>query len=225
MIERLDPATSVLYSSAVEPLFMPNIWLDVPEAPNPVPPLVNANAVARVKDEADKAPVNVPPPWELIPKPVQSLPLTPIPPVTTSAPVVEDVEFVLLLTVRTPRDSTVDLNIVAPVTPNPAATSNVEPIIVAPEIFPVPNTTKVDLKVVAPVTPNPAATSKVEPIIVAPEILPVPNTTNVDLSVVAPVTPNPAATSNVEPIIVAPEILPVPVNTALPVNVLAPAMV
>ena len=91
MIERLDPATSVLYSSAVEPLFMPNIWLDVPEATNPVPPLVNGNAVARVKDEADKAPVNVPPPVELMPDPAKSLPLTPSPPVITAAPVVDDV--------------------------------------------------------------------------------------------------------------------------------------
>ena len=50
----------------------------------------------------------------------------------------------------------VDLRVVAPVTPNPAATSKVEPIIVAPEILPVPSTVNVDLNIVAPVTPKPA---------------------------------------------------------------------
>jgi hypothetical protein len=44
----------------------------------------------------------------------------------------------------------VDLNVVAPVTPNPAATSKVEPIIVAPEMFPVPVNTALPVKVFAP---------------------------------------------------------------------------
>jgi hypothetical protein len=142
-----------------------------------------------------------------------------------------DVEAVGFVNVATPVTAKVDLRVVAPVTPNPAATSKVEPIIVAPEMLPVPTTTKlelrvaapvtdkVDLRVVAPVTPSPAPTSKVEPIIVAPDTL------RVDLRMVDPVTPNPAATSKVEPIIVAPEILPVPVNIALPVKVFAPAIV
>lgn len=57
-----EPAVIVLYSRAVEPLFIPKIWFAVPDVPKPVPPLVNGNAVARVKDEADNAPVKVPPP-------------------------------------------------------------------------------------------------------------------------------------------------------------------
>ena len=80
----------------------------------------------------------------------------------------------------------VDLKVVAPVTPNPAATSNVDPMIVAPEMLPVPSTLRVDLRVVAPVTPRPAPTSKVDPIIVAPEIFAVPVTANVEAAVKAP---------------------------------------
>ena len=67
----------------------------VPDLPRPVPPLVNGNADAKTSDEADNAPVNVPPPCELIPEPAHILPLTPTPPVTCKAPEVEDVEFVL----------------------------------------------------------------------------------------------------------------------------------
>ena len=69
---------------------------------------------------------------------------------------------------------------VDPVTPNPAPTSSVEPIIVAPDTF------NVDLRTVDPVTPKPAATSKVEPIIVAPDTFAVPVTANVEAAVKAP---------------------------------------
>ena len=73
-----------MYSRAVEPLFIPGIWLAVPVVPNPVPPLVSGSAVARVNEEADNAPVNVPPPLALIPAPAQNLPLTPATPDTVN---------------------------------------------------------------------------------------------------------------------------------------------
>ena len=41
----------------------------MPEAFNPVPPLVTGKAVARANDDADRAPVNVPPPFALMPAP------------------------------------------------------------------------------------------------------------------------------------------------------------
>ena len=85
-----------------------------------------------------------------IPEPPSIFPLTPMPPTTCNAPVVEDVELVLLFIVTEPMACTVDLNVAAPVTPNPAATSKVEPIIVAPEILPVPMTVKVEAAVKAP---------------------------------------------------------------------------
>ena len=56
--------------------------MPVPEVFNPVPPLVTGNAVANVKEDADKAPVNVPPPFALIPAPAKNLPLTPATPDT-----------------------------------------------------------------------------------------------------------------------------------------------
>ena len=185
----------------------------------------------------------------------------PTPPATTNAPVVVDVDCAaeptyaelpietLFVNVARPVTDSVDLNVTAPVTPNPAATSNVEPIIVAPDILPVPNTVKLDLRVAAPVTPSPDPTSNVEPIIVAPDtfnvdlrtvapvtpnpeatsnvepIIVAPDTFNVDLSTVAPVTPNPLPTSNVEPIIVAPDILPVLITTRLELSVAAPLIV
>ena len=57
----------------------------------------------------------------------------------------------MALTVSTPRDSTVDLKTVAPVTPSPPEpTSKEEPIIVAPEILAVPVTANVEAATRAP---------------------------------------------------------------------------
>ena len=46
--------------------------------------------------------------------------------------------------------ATFPLSVEEPVTPNPAATSKVEPIIVAPDILPVPVNTALPVKVLAP---------------------------------------------------------------------------
>lgn len=91
------PPNTPLYSSPVEALDIPSIWFANPVVPKPVPPLASVKAVVNVKEEADKAPVNVPAPVILNPVPLVILPLTPKPPVTTTAPVVDEVEFVLLI--------------------------------------------------------------------------------------------------------------------------------
>jgi hypothetical protein len=101
---------------------MPNIWLIVPDVPMPVPPLVIGRAVARVNEEADKAPVNVPPPCELIPEPAQILPLTPMPPVIINAPEVEDVEFVFEAACTVPRTVKPVPTLTLPDTPKPPNT-------------------------------------------------------------------------------------------------------
>ena len=72
---------------------------------------------------ADPATPNVeakfPAPVIFIALPPNMFPLTPTPPVTINAPDVEDEAFVLLVIVCAPSTWSVDLNVVAPVTPSP----------------------------------------------------------------------------------------------------------
>ena len=118
-----EPCTKVLYSFAEEAAFMPKIWFAVPDVPIPVPPLVIGNAVASVNEEADKAPVNVPPPFALIPAPAKNLPLTPRPPVITNAPVVDDVEFIFEAKCTDPSTVKPVPTLRFPLTPRPPVTT------------------------------------------------------------------------------------------------------
>ena len=84
-----------MYSKFVEEFDIPTIWFAVPEVPKPVPPLDIVSGLTNVKDEANNEPVIVAEPATLNPVPPDILPLTPSPPDTIKAPVVEDVELVL----------------------------------------------------------------------------------------------------------------------------------
>ena len=106
--------------------------------------------MALIPDPAKNLPLTPATPETVNPVPTFRLPLTPRPPVIIVAPEVDEVDWLLALTVKMPRDSTVDLNVAAPVTPKPEPTSKVEPIIVAPEMFAVPVTANVEAAVSAP---------------------------------------------------------------------------
>lgn len=138
---------------------MPNIWLAVPDVPMPVPPLVIGRAVARVNEEADKAPVKVPPPCELIPEPAQILPLIPMPPATITEPEVDEVELVFDTTCMTPKTVMPVPTFKFPETPTPPVTTREPEVdeveLVLSFIVTTPKDWTVDLRTVAPVTPSP----------------------------------------------------------------------
>ena len=139
--------------------------------------------------------------------PIFTDPPMPTPPATVNAPVVVDVEFVVLANANMPLGS-IDAKIVellfwnsnkladcetAPLITKPLADAEDKVIVVAPEI------SRVDLNVAAPVTPKPPVIFAAPPTPKAAVKLAAPVTANVELNVAAP------ATVRVEPKAAAPD--------------------